>query len=619
MKNISICLVVFLLVFNNRLLAKNIAMLVGVGNYPRGSDWQQLHAQNDLQLLFETLKQKGFESDNVILLSNEQATKNGILKAILMLKEKASKDDIVYFHFSGHGQQVKDNNGDEIDGYDEALVPFDSPKHYQTGIYEGENLIRDDDLNVFFTQIRTKIGISGQLIISLDACHSGTGVRGFKTARGTDEKMADANYQRQWPDKGNETANIDNTSENAIELAPYICFFSSSSHQLSYEHNTPEGIFGVLTYFLCKSILNSSQSSTYKSVFEQIKSRFIESNALQTPEIEGKTLLPFFGKNQNVTDNSIPVAAWLQPQVLTIHSGSLYGLTEGTKAAVYNIAKQKIGDAVLEDVSAFDATLTLDKPIGKKEAIGAYVKIISIQYKEDFVRIKANKATQQRFLQNSSIHWTDENFDLYIEDTQNHLHCFSSDGNLLMKQKNEEDANSWLQKMLSKWHQNKTVRALNIENSTLKGNLRFKNKGGEYLKNKVSTGTKIKLEITNEGSESFYFSIIDLSPNYDLNVILPFERPASEFFLQSGQSYTSDFELEVSEPLGFELFKLIATPMPLDLTSINVSNTKGLNTSQSGLERLLNQSFLLGAKGINNIQINPNEAMIQSFSLEIVK
>ena len=340
---------------------------------------------------------------------------------------------------------------------------------------------------------------------------------------------------------------------------------------------------------------------------------------MQTPEIEGKTLLPFFGKNQNVTDNSIPVAAWLQPQVLTIHSGSLYGLTEGTKAAVYNIAKQKIGDAVLEDVSAFDATLTLDKPIGKKEAIGAYVKIISIQYKEDFVRIKANKATQQRFLQNSSIHWTDENFDLYIEDTQNHLHCFSSDGNLLMKQKNEEDANSWLQKMLSKWHQNKTVRALNIENSTLKGNLRFKNKGGEYLKNKVSTGTKIKLEITNEGSESFYFSIIDLSPNYDLNVILPFERPASEFFLQSGQSYTSDFELEVSEPLGFELFKLIATPMPLDLTSINVSNTKGLNTSQSGLERLLNQSFLLGAKGINNIQINPNEAMIQSFSLEIVK
>jgi len=38
---------------------------------------------------------------------------------------KESKNgDVVFCHYSGHGGRVRDDNGDEEDGYDETLIPL---------------------------------------------------------------------------------------------------------------------------------------------------------------------------------------------------------------------------------------------------------------------------------------------------------------------------------------------------------------------------------------------------------------------------------------------------------------------------------------------------------------
>ena len=47
--------------------------------------------------------------------------------------------DIVYLHFSTHGQPFEDLSGDEDDGWDESIVPVDAPIEYSKGKYEGEN------------------------------------------------------------------------------------------------------------------------------------------------------------------------------------------------------------------------------------------------------------------------------------------------------------------------------------------------------------------------------------------------------------------------------------------------------------------------------------------------
>ena len=96
------------------------------------------------------------------------------------------KGDIVYLHFSAHGQPVEDLNGDEEDGWDEAIVPIDAYKNYKKGVYEGKKHLLDDQLNTYIKKLRTKIGATGFLYVVIDACHAGTSSRANdETIRGT--------------------------------------------------------------------------------------------------------------------------------------------------------------------------------------------------------------------------------------------------------------------------------------------------------------------------------------------------------------------------------------------------------------------------------------------------
>ena len=77
-----------------------------------------------------------------------------------------------------HGQPYEDINGDEADGWDEALIPVDAQMYYNKGEYEGKKHLIDDELETYISKIRSKIGVSGELFVVLDACHSGTASRG---------------------------------------------------------------------------------------------------------------------------------------------------------------------------------------------------------------------------------------------------------------------------------------------------------------------------------------------------------------------------------------------------------------------------------------------------------
>ena len=105
---------------------QKIALLVGIGRYEDTRSWKNLSSPNDLKYLNDALLQQGFIAENIQTLKEEAATYKAILEALVDLADKSNKGDIVYFHFSGHGQQIEDDNGDEADGYDEALVPYNA-------------------------------------------------------------------------------------------------------------------------------------------------------------------------------------------------------------------------------------------------------------------------------------------------------------------------------------------------------------------------------------------------------------------------------------------------------------------------------------------------------------
>jgi metacaspase-1 len=93
-------------------------------------------------------------------------TRANLMRALRWLVDGASAGDSLVFHFSGHGVQKLDRDGDEADGYDEALCPvdFEDPRG-------GGGVILDDEINA--TIVRP-LGKGVKLHAIVDTCHSGT-------------------------------------------------------------------------------------------------------------------------------------------------------------------------------------------------------------------------------------------------------------------------------------------------------------------------------------------------------------------------------------------------------------------------------------------------------------
>ena len=182
-----VCLIwVALLLSSAAVAQRKRAFLVGISHYDTaltGYQWNNINGVEDVNLLNPVLQKQGF---SITTLSDGQATFDNIVRQITQLTNKTKKGDVVYLHFSTHGQPVEDLNGDEEDGWDESIVPIDAYKIYKKGIYEGQKHLTDDLLNKYVKKLREKIGPTGFLYVVIDACHAGTSSRANdETIRGT--------------------------------------------------------------------------------------------------------------------------------------------------------------------------------------------------------------------------------------------------------------------------------------------------------------------------------------------------------------------------------------------------------------------------------------------------
>lgn len=150
------------------------ALVIGLGQQ-QDKAWNKINGDKDVPFVQEMLKGAGFKS--VTTLVNQQATKDGIIGALKRMIASSRAGDVVYIHYSGHGQQMTDVHGDETDGLDECWIPYDAYRK-ASAAYHGEKHLTDDELNVYLNAIREKIGAKGKLLVVIDACHSGDGTRG---------------------------------------------------------------------------------------------------------------------------------------------------------------------------------------------------------------------------------------------------------------------------------------------------------------------------------------------------------------------------------------------------------------------------------------------------------
>jgi Ca2+-binding EF-hand superfamily protein len=122
---------------------------------------------NDSDTMIGILKDTfGFNDHEIVRLRDDHApampTKANILAALRWLTTGASAGDELFFHYSGHGGQVRDTSGDEASGKDDTLIPCD---------FQHAGQIIDDDLHAHIVEPLPK-GV--RMWVMLDCCHSGT-------------------------------------------------------------------------------------------------------------------------------------------------------------------------------------------------------------------------------------------------------------------------------------------------------------------------------------------------------------------------------------------------------------------------------------------------------------
>ncbi|NDV65371.1 caspase family protein [Bacteroides sp. 224] len=283
--------ILFLLLVPHTLIAQtNRALVVAISNYPSGSEWGITNALNDVALLRQMLQQKGFASGGTTFLLNEQATRKGVVDQLRKMERVAGKGDYIYIHFSCHGQQMFDDNGDEEDGYDEAFVLYHAQRKYEEGVYEGEEHLRDDELGEWLDKIRQKIGLEGNVTVLLDACHSATGARRPKNRylRGTAYPFAPKNYKTPPADP----ARWKNVLTKGAGLAPVHVFSACKETEANFEYfdSAANKSYGFLTFVFSALMKEDNKGMTYQSFAEKLLNRVAillkQEDVKQTPTLE---------------------------------------------------------------------------------------------------------------------------------------------------------------------------------------------------------------------------------------------------------------------------------------------------------------------------------------------
>lgn len=271
----------------------SIALLVGISHYSsNNTGWDDINGVNDIRILYGRLQHEGFVIDT---LTESNATAANIRNALHALSTRTNPNDTIYLHFSGHGQPMEDADGDEQDGWDETFIPIDAQMWYKQGVYEGNNHITDDELNICFNHIRRKIGEKGLLFVVFDACHSGTMSREGSDANIDDDAAVRGTYIGFSKDKEyhplreqKPTCHYDIRQEST--LSPVIILEACQAWQQNIEVLVDGKYYGPLSY----------------AIYHQLQAESFSQTALQPDVIQGymQEIIPSWRKQQMVIEQS---------------------------------------------------------------------------------------------------------------------------------------------------------------------------------------------------------------------------------------------------------------------------------------------------------------------------
>lgn len=315
---------------------------------------------HDVELMRNLLARKfGFARNNIRVLAEEQAraasrpTYRNIRREFKALASRVKRGDQVVVLFSGHGSQLPDDDPEndddpEIDGLDEILCPADMKDEFDYDTMSLPNALRDDEMAEWLMAIRKK---QADVCVIIDACHSGTAVRGLERVREiAPESLVPAEVLQKVRVAGTRGLNgssadyVDgiSTSQQA-DLGDIVAIYAAQPHETTIELPLPvdasyddRKMYGLLTWTMAKVLAESEEPLSYRELVQRIHASYVESLGRlgPTPLIEGNGRDRQFLGNREFKDRSRLV---IQPKGsrFELNAGQIHGITQNSVLAVY--------------------------------------------------------------------------------------------------------------------------------------------------------------------------------------------------------------------------------------------------------------------------------------------
>ncbi|PHR95734.1 MAG: hypothetical protein COA78_29640 [Blastopirellula sp.] len=227
-----------------------LGLFVGIDRYADPGVTELSACEQDAKQLAKFMLKKG-NLDAAIVLTNEDATLSKIRSAFSQLVANSKPQDEVFIYWSGHGSQIADDNGDERDGEDELLIPYDFDGSSLSSIKN--SILIDDTFGRWIQELDKR-----KVVVIIDACHAG----GQATGKSVEQNKNNFDFYLS-----------ENCRTKDIGQRDAALLLSSQASETSKVHRN--GKISVMTHFLLEK-LESDQGVTLETAFEYLKPRVIK-------------------------------------------------------------------------------------------------------------------------------------------------------------------------------------------------------------------------------------------------------------------------------------------------------------------------------------------------------
>ncbi len=562
---------------------QKLALLIGIDKYPYviQLDGAVNDVENIKALLVESF---GFPDDkeHIRILANHEATRAAIIRELESLIARASSNSIIVIHYSGHGSFRVDTSGDELDGQDETIVPYDS-SHSDP---HPNRDITDDELNGYLRRITAK---TPHVTFIFDSCHSGAVLRGSgltRTVPGDTRKITN-----EPPPPAVRRTVAEGKNDLRPENSRYVLISGSASHEYSTSYVFDGKYYGTMTWHLVEQIRRAGPDATYRDVMDKVKMQVSAIFPDQHPQLEGPGLDQFVFNARSQIPSPYALANPKGGKKIELEIGQIHGVTEGSLFDIYppgtKAFEPPAKPAAQAEITKVGVTSSIARVLkGGPVAEASRAVEREHSFPPSLLHVYYKDIGRSKFLQEAKARLSDYNHIASVEEEKGY--------NLLLREENgfiiteggdpteispripidEPGAADRLVRQVTHWAKWFNLLSIGNKESGLPIDFAIRPPSATHsltaeLPDKEFELTVIEedvitVAVTNNAEQPIYIAVLDLSSDGSVEVVYP--RRGQQESLAPGKTWSE--ELETFVPQGRDsirdVLKVIATTTPVD-------------------------------------------------------